>query len=140
MAGVPTDFNEKVIAEFRANDGEVGGMFEGMPVLLLHHRGAKTALERVNPLAYLKDGERYVVFASKAGAPTNPAWFHNLLASPVTKIEVGAEELAVEASEAKGQERERLFAEQKRLRPQFAEYEQKTGGRVIPVVVLTPKA
>ena len=134
------DFNAKVIEEFRANEGRVGGPFEGMPVVLVHHKGAKTGTERVNPLVYLKDGDRYVVFASKAGAPTNPAWFHNLMANPQTQIEVGTETFPVEASEAHGEERDRLFEEQKSRQPQFAEYEQKTGGRVIPVVVLTPSA
>jgi len=134
----PNDFNAKVIEEFRANAGRVGGMFEGMPVVLVHHRGARTGTERVNPLVYLKDGERYVVFASKGGAPTHPAWYHNLLANPRTEIEVGTETIPVEATEATGEERDRLFEEQKRAQPQFAEYEQKTGGRAIPVVVLTP--
>ena len=133
------DFNAKVITEFRANEGRVGGMFEGMPVLLLHHTGARTGTERVNPLVYLPDGGRYVVFASKAGAPENPAWYWNLRANPRTRIEVGTEELAVEAAEAQGEERERLFEEQKRRQPQFAEYERKTD-RVIPVMVLTPAA
>ena len=132
------DFNAKVIEEFRANEGRVGGSFEGMPVVLVHHTGAKTGTPRVNPLVYLKDGDRYVVFASKAGAPTNPAWFHNLMANPQTEIEVGSETIAVTATEATGEERDRLFEEQKRAQPQFAEYEKKTGGRVIPVVVLTP--
>ena len=135
----PNDFNAKVIAEFRANEGRVGGMFEGMPVVLVHHRGARTGTERVNPLVYLEDGERYVIFASKAGAPTNPGWYYNLKADPETEIEVGSERIAVSVSEAAGEERERLFTEQKRLQPQFAEYEQKTNGRVIPVLVLTPQ-
>jgi len=133
------DFNAKVITEFRANEGRVGGMFEGMPVLLLHHTGARTGTERVNPLVYLPDGGRYVVFASKAGAPENPAWYWNLRANPRTRIEVGTEDLAVEAAQAQGEERERLFEEQKRRQPQFAEYERKTD-RVIPVMVLTPAA
>src|SRR5262245_22240774 len=128
------DFNAQVIEEFRANEGRVGGPFDGMPVVLVHHTGAKTGTERVNPLVYLKDGERYVIFASKAGAPTNPAWYHNLLAHPDTEIEVGNETIQVAAAEATGDERDRLFTEQKRVQPQFAEYEQKTGGRVIPVV------
>lgn len=134
------EFNAKVIEEFRANDGVVGGPFEGMPVVLVHHTGARTGTQRVNPLVYLKDRDRYVVFASKAGAPENPAWYHNLLAHPQTEIEVGSQRLAVTAAEATGEERDRLFEEQKRAQPQFADYEQKTGGRVIPVVVLTPQS
>jgi len=134
----PNDFNAKVIAEFRANEGRVGGMFEGMPVALVHHRGARTGTERVNPLVYLKDGDRYVIFASKAGAPTNPAWYHNLMAHPETEIEVGTQTIPVRAAEAAGDERERLFAAQAQRSPQFGEYQRKTD-RVIPVVVLTPR-
>jgi deazaflavin-dependent oxidoreductase (nitroreductase family) len=131
------DFNAKVIEEFRTNDGRVGGMFESMPLLLLHNTGAKSGAERINPVAYMKDGDRYVVFASKGGAPTNPGWFHNLVAHPVTTIEVGTDTLDVVARAAEGEERERLFNTQKQRVPQFAEYEQKTT-RQIPVVVLTP--
>lgn len=138
MAAPPNDFNEKVIAEFRANGGRVSGPLAEMDLLLLHHTGARTGTERVNPLAYRRDGDRYVVFASKAGAPTDPDWYRNLRANPRARIEVGEEELEVEASDAEGEERERLFEAQKRDSPQFADYEQKTGGRVIPVVVLTP--
>jgi deazaflavin-dependent oxidoreductase (nitroreductase family) len=137
MSTSHADFNAKVIDEFRANEGRVGGMFEGMPVLLLHHTGAKSAQQRVNPVAYLKDGDRYVIFASKAGAPTNPAWYHNLKAHPNTTIEVGPDTLEVLASEASGEERERLFRTQAERIPQFADYEQKTD-RVIPVIALTP--
>lgn len=85
------DWNSKIISEFRANDGKVGGVFEGASLLLLHTTGAKTGLERVNPLAYRADGDALVVFASKAGAPTNPDWFHNLLANPAVTAEIGAE-------------------------------------------------
>lgn len=137
MSTSPADFNAKVIDEFRANGGEVGGMFEGMPILLVHHTGAKSGAQRINPVAYLRDGERYAIFASKAGAPTNPAWYHNLKAHPETTIEVGDETLAVRVSEATGEERDRLYREQAERRPQFAEYEQKTS-RMIPVLVLTP--
>jgi deazaflavin-dependent oxidoreductase (nitroreductase family) len=137
----PDDFNAKVIEEFRANGGQVGGPFEQMSLLLLHHKGAKTGTERINPLAYARDGERYVIFASKAGAPSDPAWYLNLKANPSTTIEVGTETLSVEASEATGEERDRLFEAQKASVPQFADYEQKTAGqRVIPVVLLTPTA
>jgi deazaflavin-dependent oxidoreductase (nitroreductase family) len=132
------DFNAQIIEEFRANEGRVGGMFESMPLLLLHNTGAKSGTERINPVAYLKDGDRYVVFASKGGAPTNPGWFHNLVAHPETTIEVGTDALDVVASEAEGEERQRLFDAQKQRVPQFAEYEQQTT-RQIPVVVLTPR-
>lgn len=137
MSTSPTDYNAKVIDEFRANQGHVGGMLDGMQLLLLHHTGAKSGTSRVNPVAYLRDDHRYVVFASKAGAPTNPDWYHNLKANPETTIEVGADTVAVVASEATGEERDRLFRTQAERSPQFAGYEQKTD-RVIPVIVLTP--
>ena len=137
MSTSPADFNARVIEEFRANGGRVGGPFDGMSLLLLHHNGARSGSSRVNPLAYQRDGDRYVVFASKAGAPTNPAWYHNLKAEPNVTIEVGTETIPVVASEASGDERDRLYATQKKLVPSFADYEQKTD-RVIPVIVLTP--
>ncbi len=133
----PADFNAQIIEEFRANAGRVGGMFEGMPLLLLHHIGARSGESRVNPLAYQDDDGRFVVFASKAGAPTNPDWYHNLKAQPNVKIEVGSGTIEVLASEASGEERERLYRTQAERVPQFAEYEQKTE-RVIPVIILTP--
>jgi deazaflavin-dependent oxidoreductase (nitroreductase family) len=135
----PADFNAQVIEEFRANEGVVGGMLEGMPVVLLHHTGAKSGTARVNPLAYQKDGGRYVIFASKAGAPTNPDWYYNIKAHPEVKIEVGTETIEVTASEATGEERDRLFSTQAENMPMFAEYAQKTD-RVIPVMVLAPNA
>jgi deazaflavin-dependent oxidoreductase (nitroreductase family) len=137
MSTSPTDFNAKIIEEFHANEGRVGGMFEGMPLLLLHHTGAKSGKRRVNPLAYQSDSDRYVVFASKAGAPTNPDWYYNLKAQPNVTIEVGADTIEVVSSEATGEERERLYRTQAERIPQFAEYEQKAE-RVIPVIVLTP--
>jgi deazaflavin-dependent oxidoreductase (nitroreductase family) len=137
MSTSPADFNAKIIDEFHANEGRVGGMFDGMPLLLLHHTGAKSGKDRINPLAYQSDGGRYVVFASKAGAPTNPDWYHNLKAQPNATIEVGADTIDVLASEATGEERERLYRTQAERIPQFAEYEQQTE-RVIPVIVLTP--
>lgn len=139
MSTSPADFNAKVVDEFRANGGRVGGMFEGMPILLVHHVGAKSGAGRVNPVAYYRDGDRYVIFASKGGAPANPAWYHNLMAHPDATIEVGDQTLAVRASEAAGEERDRLYAAQAERLPQFAEYEQRTS-RTIPVVVLTPVA
>ena len=117
---------------------EVRGMFEGMPLLLLHHSGAKSGTPRVNPLAYQADDGRFVVFASKGGAPTHPAWYHNLKAHPQTTIEVGTETIEVTAGEATGEERERLFRTQVARVPQFGEYERRTK-RVIPVMVLTPR-
>ncbi len=138
MSSSPHDFNAQVIEEFRANDGRVGGMFEGMPLLLLHNTGARSGVDRINPVAYLKDGDRYVVFASKGGAPTNPGWFHNLKAHPEVTVEVGTDTVDVVAREADGEERERLFDAQKQRSQQFAEYEQKTTRR-IPVMVLTPR-
>ena len=91
MSTSPADFNDQIIEEFRANEGRVGGMFEGSSLLLLHHTGAKSGKSRINPLGYLSDGGRYVVFASKAGAPTNPDWYHNLKARPNVTIEVGTD-------------------------------------------------
>ena len=137
MSTSPDDFNARIIEEFRANEGRVGGPFEGGTLLLLHHVGARTGTPRVNPLMYNRDGDRYVVFASKAGAPTNPDWYHNLKANPNTSIEVGTDTVDVVASEPTGNERDRLYNAQAELRPQFAEYQSKTD-RVIPVVVLTP--
>jgi deazaflavin-dependent oxidoreductase (nitroreductase family) len=137
MSTSPADFNAQIIEEFHANEGRVGGMFEGTPLLLLHHTGAKSGKSRINPLAYQSDDGRYVVFASKGGAPTNPDWYHNLKAHPNVTIEVGSDTVDVVASEATGEERERLFRAQAKRVPQFAEYETKTE-RVIPVIVLTP--
>ncbi len=137
MSTSPADFNAQIIEEFHSNEGRVGGMFEGMPLLLLHHTGAKSGKSRINPLAYQDDGGRYVIFASKGGAPEHPAWYHNLIAHPNVSIEVGSEEIDVIASEATGEERERLFRTQAERIPQFAEYEQKTE-RMIPVMILTP--
>lgn len=131
------DFNTQIIEEFRANDGVVGGPFEGAPMVLVHHTGAKSGTERVTPLVYQADGDRWVVFASKAGAPTNPDWFHNLVANPDTSIEVGADTVDVTATVAEGDEHDRLWTTQKEQMPGFAEYEEKAQGRRIPVVVLS---
>ncbi|HXM87693.1 MAG TPA: nitroreductase family deazaflavin-dependent oxidoreductase [Solirubrobacteraceae bacterium] len=133
-----SDFNRKVIDEFRANDGKVGGPFDGAPVLLLTSTGAKSGERRTTPVVYQPDGERMVIFASKAGAAENPAWYHNLRANPTATVEVGTDTVEVEAIVTEGDERERLFSKQKQLMPQFADYEQKTT-RQIPVVALTPK-
>lgn len=138
MSTSPADFNAQIIDEFRANEGRVGGMFENMPLLLLHHTGAKSGKDYVNPLAYLRDDDRYVIFASKGGAPDNPGWYYNLKAHPETSVEVGRDTLDVRAVEAEGEEHDRLFATQASRTPAFAEYQAKAG-RVIPVMVLTPR-
>ena len=139
MSTSPADFNAQIIEEFRANQGRVGGMFEGSTLLLLHHSGAKSGKSRINPLGYLNDQGRYVVFASKAGAPTNPDWYHNLKAHPNVTIEVGTDTIDVVANEATGEERDRLYRTQAERVPQFAAYEKQTD-RVIPVIVLTPSS
>jgi deazaflavin-dependent oxidoreductase (nitroreductase family) len=130
-----SDFNARIIEEFRSNGGRVGGPFAGAPILLLTTTGAKTGKQRTNPLAYLPDGERVVVFASKAGAPTNPDWYHNLVAQPDVTIEVDGETRPVRARVTQGAERDELFSRQKQAMPGFADYEAKTD-RVIPVVAL----
>ncbi len=129
-------FNAKIIDEFRANDGVVGGMFEGATLLLLHHLGAKTGTERVTPLVYRPDGERWILFASKAGAPKHPGWYHNLVANPEVSIEIGAETVDVLATELTGTERDTIFEAQKAEVPQFAEYDANTT-RTIPVLALS---
>jgi deazaflavin-dependent oxidoreductase (nitroreductase family) len=132
-----SDWNAKVIDEFRANEGRVGGMFESRPMLILHTTGARTGRERVTPLVYQADGDRIAIFASKGGAPENPAWFHNLVANPDVTVEIGTATRSFRARVAEGDERERLGTEQKATAPGFAEYETKTD-RQIPVVVLEP--
>jgi deazaflavin-dependent oxidoreductase (nitroreductase family) len=130
-----TDFNGGIIKEFRENQGKVGGMFEGAPMILVHHVGAKSGVERVAPLMYFQEGERIFIFASKGGAPENPAWYHNLLANPKTTVEIGTETFEVVVSELKGAERDEYFAKQVAVQPGFGEYERKTT-RVIPVLEL----
>ena len=139
MSTSRAEFNQQIIDEFHANEGRVGGMFEGMSLLLLHHTGAKSGTERVNPLAFLTDDGRYVVFASKGGAPTNPGWYWNLKANPDVTIEVGTDSIEATASEATGEQRDRLFRAQADRFPQFDDYVQKAAGRKIPVMVLTPR-
>ena len=137
-----TDFNgwnRKIIEEFRANGGQVGGQFEGSPLLLLHTTGARTGQERVSPVMYRVDGDRLVVFASKAGMPTNPDWYHNLVAHPDVDAEVGTETRPLRARVAEGDERERIWSAQKREYPGFADYETKTS-REIPVVILESRS
>jgi deazaflavin-dependent oxidoreductase (nitroreductase family) len=132
----PTDFNTAIIDEFRAKGGKVGGPFEGAPVLLLHHRGAKSGTERVSPVMYQAVGDDFAVFGSKGGAPTNPAWFHNVVANPETSVEVGTDNVPVTARVASDEERAPIWSRQKERYPGFAEYEGKTS-RKIPVVILT---
>lgn len=134
-----SDWNDKIIEEFRANGGKVGGNFEGAPLLLLHTVGARSGQERVHPMMYQKVDGGYAVFASYAGAPTNPAWFHNLVAQPRVTAEIGTGTQELVARVADGEERERIWSAQKAAYPGFADYEQKTT-RQIPVVVLEPAA
>jgi deazaflavin-dependent oxidoreductase (nitroreductase family) len=129
------NWNEQIIAEFRANEGKVGGPFEGAPMVVLTSKGEKTGKPHTNPLMYLPDGDRVVVFASYGGAPENPQWFNNLVANPDATAEVGTETFPVKATVAEGEERDRLYEEQKKRYPQFGEYETKTT-RKIPVVIL----
>lgn len=129
------DFNRSIIQEFRTNGGEVGGQFANAPLLLLTTTGAKSGRQRTTPLAYTKDGDRLVVLASKAGAHTNPAWYHNLVAHPKVTVEVGEDRFEAEAVVISGEERQRLFQAQAEAMPGFADYQQQTT-RQIPVIVL----
>jgi deazaflavin-dependent oxidoreductase (nitroreductase family) len=129
------DWNSKIIEEFRANDGKVGGPFEGAPLLLLHTVGAKTGQQRVNPVMYQEVPDGYAVFASKGGAPDHPDWYHNLLAHPRVSAEIGNRTVELKARVAESDEREKIWAAQKDAYPGFADYEQKTS-RQIPVVIL----
>jgi deazaflavin-dependent oxidoreductase (nitroreductase family) len=133
------DWNSKIIAEFRANGGEVGGPFAGATLLLLHTTGARSGQERVTPMMYRKVGDGYAVFASKAGAPTNPDWYHNLVANPRVSAEIGTGTRQFVARVTEGAEREEIWAAHKRDNPGFADYERKTT-RQIPVVMLDPAA
>ncbi len=132
------DFNGKVIAEFRAKGGRLGGPFQGSDILLLHHTGARSGRERVNPLAYQWVGDSLAVFASKGGAPHNPAWLHNLLAHPDAVVEVGTRTVRVRARLAQPAERDVICSRQKQRNPAFAQHEMKAAPRRIPVVVLDP--
>ncbi|MBX6383421.1 MAG: nitroreductase family deazaflavin-dependent oxidoreductase [Microbispora sp.] len=134
-----SEWNDKIIEEFRANAGKVGGPFEGVSLLLLTTTGAKTGAARTNPVSYLRDGDRLLVFASYAGAPRHPDWYHNLLANPTVTVEVGdgtaIETFTATAVPLEGEERDRMYARQAELVPVFAEYQKKTS-RVIPVIAL----
>lgn len=131
------NWNKKVIEEFRANEGRVGGNFEGKTLLLLHTMGAKSQQERINPVACIKDGDRLAVIASKGGAPTHPDWYFNIVANPQVTVEVGAENFQAFASVAEEPERTRLYNQMVEVMPGFDDYRRNTT-RVIPVIVLTP--
>jgi deazaflavin-dependent oxidoreductase (nitroreductase family) len=132
------EFNRQVIEEFRSTGGKVSGPFEGAPMILLHHRGAKSGTAYTSPLVYTRDGANYVVIASKGGAPEDPQWFRNLVADPDITVEVGTETIPVRARVAEGDERARLWRAQADLMPGFDDYATKTS-RQIPVVVLEPR-
>lgn len=132
------DWNRQIIEEFHANEGKVGGPFKGASLLLLTTTGAKSGQRRTTPLVYLPDSERMVIFASKGGAPTNPDWYHNLVAHPEVTVEVGTETFEATASVVTGEERDRLYAIQAEKSPNFGEYQAKTN-RLIPVVALERK-
>jgi deazaflavin-dependent oxidoreductase (nitroreductase family) len=134
------DFNGKVIEEFRANDGKVGGWFEGQTILLLHHTGAKSGAERVNPLVYQQVGDSYAIFASRAGAPRHPDWYYNLVAHPDATAEVGTGTIHVRARVADPAERDPIYARQREIAANFADYEKSAAPRVIPVILLDPVA
>jgi deazaflavin-dependent oxidoreductase (nitroreductase family) len=134
----PVDYNAKAIAEFRANEGRVGGEWEGTPLLLLHHVGAKSGKDRINPVGYLGDHGRYLVIASNGGASRHPDWYYNLKKRPNVAIEVGTSTIDVTASEATGDERSRLFGKLANRYPHLSEFERETS-RVMPVIVLTPR-
>ena len=133
------DFNEKIIDEFRANGGKVGGPFEGASLLLLHTTGAKTGRSRVKPLVYRRDGDRLVVFGTKGGSPTHPEWFYNVRANPRVTFEVGSDRFEADARVALPDERDRIWRLQTPDVPVFADYQKKTE-RTIPVVILEPVA
>lgn len=132
-----SDWNAAIIEEFRANEGRVGGQFEGAPLLLLHSVGARSGKERVNPMMYQPVSDAYAVFASKGGAPSNPDWYHNLVANPEATIEVGGITVEVRARIAEGVERDTIWEMQKERYGGFADYEASTK-RQIPVVILEP--
>lgn len=132
-----SDWNQKIIEEFRANEGKVGGRFEGKTLLLLHSKGAKSGGEHINPAAYVRDNENFVIIASKGGAPTNPDWYYNLIANTLVTVEVGTQTFEAHAKLAEEPERTRLYNKMADMMPAFNDYLQKTT-REIPVFVLTP--
>ena len=132
-----SDWNKRVIEEFRANDGQVGGNLAEYTMLLLHHTGAKSGLPRLNPVVTIPDDDRYIIIASKAGADTHPDWYYNLVAHPQTEIEVGTEKLNVTVIEAQEPERTQLYEKMEARYAFFTEYKHKTS-RTIPVFILEP--
>jgi len=134
------DFNGKVIEEFRANGGKVGGFFQGQTMLLLHHAGAKTGTERVNPLIYQQVGDSYAIFGSAGGQPRDPQWFRNVVAHPDVSVERGTATVKVRARVADQDERASIWATQKERMPNFADYEKSAAPREIPVILLDPEA
>ena len=128
--------NKQVIEAFRANDGKLTGDYASVPIVLLYTKGRRSGKEFLNPLAYYADGDRYLVFASKSGADTHPDWYLNLVAAPTAHIEVGTESFDVQVTDLQGEERDRLYAAQAEVMPNFAEYQAKTK-RVIPVIALS---
>jgi deazaflavin-dependent oxidoreductase (nitroreductase family) len=130
------DWNIATIKEFRANTGKVGGPFTGKTLLILHTIGAKSKQEHINPVAYVPDGDRFVIIASKGGAPTNPDWYYNIIANPQVTVEVGTEQFTTRASITEEPERTRLYNKMLEMMPGFAEYQKKTT-RIIPVIILT---
>lgn len=133
-----SDFNKAIIEEFRANEGKVGGHFEGATLLLLHTTGAKSGLPRINPLVYIADNERYVVVASKGGAPSNPDWYHNIVANSEVSVEVGTEKFQAVATVSVEPERTQLYEQVEAVNPGFTEYKNKTT-RIIPIITIMPK-
>jgi deazaflavin-dependent oxidoreductase (nitroreductase family) len=135
-SGGANDWNARVIAEFRANDGKVGGQFAGAPMILVHHFGAKSGVERVNPMVWFPDGDRMLIIASAAGSPKNPDWYHNLKAHPRVPVEVGTDTFPVVVEELPPAERDEKWAAITAVMPGFADYQAKVS-RVIPVLALT---
>ncbi len=137
MRDNPGERNRMIIEEFRANGGKVGGNFANAHILLLSHKGAKTGEARINPLMYLQDGKRYLVFASMGGAPKNPAWYHNLVANPNVSIEVGTRKMDAKAKVITGTEHDEIYDRMAKAFPQFDDYRKRTT-RKIPVIALEP--
>ena len=135
MADPFAEINKQLLEEFRNNDGKLTGMFAGAPIVIVNHTGAKSGKTFSTPLAFTRDGDKYVIIASMGGAPNNPSWCHNLVAHPEVTLELPAEKFKAKATEVKGAERDRLFAAQAKLIPQFDEYQKKTSRR-IPVFTL----
>ena len=134
----PNERNKEIIEEFRANGGQVGGFFTDRPLLLLHTTGAKSGLPRLNPLVYEQDNDRYVIIASKSGAPTHPDWYYNLVTNPNVTVEVGMQLVEATATIAEEPERSQLYAKMAAKHSFFAEYAQRVVTRTIPVIILTP--